>query len=429
MFCPNCGKEDLENSKYCMYCGAEMIDNQNFGGAAEQLSRAAQALAPMARAFAHKARALAPKARAFAHKALALLAEAWRFLTAHKKVAVPVCAALLALAVLTALLGSLFSPERIARGYFQAVMEADAGKAYGCVDVADTPFTRRDDFEAFWRDAYSKQDVYNYTVEELGAADGGAMERTYCISYYLRGDSQPHSMDVTVVKDSRKEFLLFDRYRVLPNFLAVNYEIAVPSGSTVTLNGEALVDPDTWGGAQVYRLPALFQKPYELSVSHPLGGALTETVYPVSGDVYSCGGLVYSEQTRGAVYEQAVGQLKTILACALADQETMGDIALASDGDASEQYALLRGDLVNVAEGTGFYKFELTETADESYEQQFSADGMYYECSLSFRYDYGRLYKRGDAVESEERSSSGGAVLWYAYEDGQWKLAQLNVYY
>ena len=29
MYCPNCGKLNPQEDKFCMYCGAELIDNQN----------------------------------------------------------------------------------------------------------------------------------------------------------------------------------------------------------------------------------------------------------------------------------------------------------------------------------------------------------------------------------------------------------------
>ena len=29
MYCPNCGKLNPQEDKFCMYCGAQLIDNQN----------------------------------------------------------------------------------------------------------------------------------------------------------------------------------------------------------------------------------------------------------------------------------------------------------------------------------------------------------------------------------------------------------------
>lgn len=439
MFCPNCGKEDLENNKFCMYCGAELIDNQNFDEErpGEQFSQFTQALTPKLKAFASKLKALAvklaPKAKVLLQKGKALAGTAWQFLKAHKKVSIPAGAVLAVLIVLSLFVNALFTPERTAKNYFRAVVEANADLAYSSVDMVNSPFTGRDAFRAFWQDHYTERELYNYTVTEMethgGSDEKHPMEYAYNFYYYLRGDSQPHNMTVTVVKDSRRAFLLFDSYKVIPNFIAANYEVVVPAQSTVTLDGVALADPTTEEGADHYSIPALFEGQYELSVSHALGGALTETIHPVSNDVYYCGYLTYSEETRAALYSHALDDLKSIIASALADQETPASVALDPAGDAGEYYTMLRSQMVNVAEGTGFYKFDLAEAADNSYEQGYSASDIRYECELSFRYDYGMLYKRGDGTDSQEDSGSGGAYLMYRYDGTQWLLTYFELYY
>lgn len=418
MYCPNCGKLNEEGDQYCVFCGAPLIDNQTFDQSASPTPQQILALAKGA-----------------GRKGLALVQR-------HKTAVIGTVAAVVVVAVAGSALSARFSARGVAERYFKAMLNGDANAAYECLDIVASPYTALDEFSDFWEDRYTPVDLYNYSVQSADSrtqgdafffADSGdsgsraarqadSIEKTFNFNYYLRGSDQRYSATVTVVEGTG-EIPFIKGYKVMPDFQVTGFTITAPAGSTVTLDSHALAEPESEGGMDVYRVPAIFNDAHVLSVETALGEPRTEVIVP-SAEGVQIQDILYSADTRTAVYNQAVSQMSSIMASVLAYGEMPQDIALTPGSTAAQTYYQLRNDLVQPAEGTGLFQFSFTGSQDQSYtDQTFSSEETTYTCSVDFDYIYGNIYRNwNDELVTQDGNGGSSGEFTYVYEDGQWLL-------
>ena len=415
MFCPNCGKENPDKNQYCMECGTELIDNQNGGRSMKEV------VSDVTETAGHSLKSWAPGALAAVKK--------------HKKVLIPIAAAVVLVCAFAIIGSNVYSPERGAEKYFLGVVNADADAAYGCMSIEETPFTDKEAFDAYWGMTYAPQNIYNYTVSELeygDEADGAALERTYVFDYYLNGESSARSQYVTVVNSGKKHLLFFDDYQVMPDFIARDYSISVIPGTRVTFDGVLLEGPYQDGDYDCYTIPALFLRSYDITLVNDLASPVTDTVYPsYSGDGYSCYEMYYSDGVCQQVYDLALSQTKSIINAAIAHSGLPGDIVLTPDSDAYASYSYLESRLYDPEDQTGYTSIGMTGATDNSSSQYFGTE-YYYSCRINYDYKYSRntIDWWTDEIETRTGESYGWATMEYYYsEDSGWMLYDFNIRY
>lgn len=398
MFCPNCGKPNSEADRFCMYCGAELIDNQNFGDI--------------------------PPAQQARELALAFWKKAKAFCKGHKKAVAGAAAALVVIVGCLFTWDALFSPKSVAVTYFKAVMNGDSSAAYSCLDIVESPFTGQDAFDTYWKNAYPRRDLYNYSVSETSSTSDkkDQIEHTFDFRYYLRGDSTPYTMTVTVVEGQAPA-----SYKVLPGFVVTDYTITVPRGVSVTFGGQPLSNPIQGNINDTYTLPAVFSMPYDLELSGEMYEPFQETVYPISGELYTCSGLTFSQQTADALFATACTQFDQMIASILAYGDFPGDIALNEGSNVPETYSQMRSHMVNPEEGTGYYSINITDHLNRS-EVQMVSGVPTYTCAIDLPYNYTRLRKSWTGeISADDGTSETYAELSYVYVGGQWLLEAMYV--
>lgn len=421
MYCPNCGKLNEEGDQYCAFCGAPLVDNQNFPSAAGQAADQAQAALSALGAAGRKLLALAQR---------------------HKKVVAGAAAAIVAVAVAGGVLSARFSARGVAERYFKAMMGSDAAAAYACLDIVESAFTSEEKFAEMWEQSYAEKELFNYSVEERRAKSSSlysfdapeqenSISHTFDFTYYLRGDATAYSASVTVVEGAGG-LPLMKNYKVLPDFQLTGYEIVVPRGSSVLLDGLELAAPEVEDDRLVYRVPALFTTAYDLTVENPLCETVQQRLYPEGGN-YQLYDIPFSGQTCADLGALAASQFDSIMTAILAYGEMPADIQLSRNSIAAMTYTSLRDRLVQPAEGTGLYQFTRTAIGDDSSGGQTVSGGeITYTCDIEFDFTYSEVYRAWDneLVNNEGRESSGYGTFYYTYEDGAWGLEDfaLNFY-
>lgn len=423
MFCPNCGQENPAEDKFCMYCGAELIDNQNFpDNSTVTMKQALHALWDGAVGGFRKVKAVCKQ---------------------HPQIAIPVigiagCCVCLSIANATVLSG-----KHTATKYFLAVMNNDGPAVYNYLDLPESDFVRLSTFNEYFKTlGYKDLNIGNYQVTEarssLFGVDGeaGSITTDYNITYYLRGDNSTRTMTVRVV-NIPQALGLINYYKVISDCVATDYEINVPSGSTVTVGDITLSDPVEYADCDSYTIPSLYCQDYDITVTHPFG-AEEATIHPTSGssynNVFNCNSLTYNTATTDALFAQALAQLNSILTSAVTRQDFPTDITCTQDADMQsdiqDTYDYLRANLYDTSSDTGYTSIQITDTTDDSDLQEFSVDEMTYQCSIDFSYNYTRRRKNwNDEVQMQNDSSYGNATLYYTYENGAWTLTGFNCYY
>ena len=412
MYCPNCGKENSSEDRYCIYCGSELIDNQNFPETSEvDWKYVWQQIQSVTKSLCKKIQ---------------------RFFKRHPKIAFPVLAAVGCFLALSIANATVLSGESVARRYFKALMNNDSRAVYACLDLPESQFVNASEFDEFFQSlGYQAHKIGDYEIEEYTSSSNGSdITSNYHITYYIRGDSSTHSTSVEVV-NVPLFFGLINRYKVLSSYVSSDFEVFVPAGATVSIDGIALSGATTYETYDRYIIPSLFCANHTIEVVHPLGSG-DDTFVPSSGygDNYTFQEIHYNSDTVNTVYAQAQNQLNSILTAAIARQDFPADIVKFSDPDnnVEERFTNLKSDLYDTSNNTGFTSIQITDTADESYQQGFDASTMMYNCTVRFDYSYTRRWQNYWSGETgvDNGTSHGQATFVYMYEEGIWTLESIG---
>lgn len=445
MYCPNCGKLNPQEDKFCMYCGAELIDNQS----------APQQAAP-------------PTAQDAWKGVTRSCGKGWILAKRYPQISVPVAVLVVILVVYAFLNGLVYTPKNAVIRYFDALQRGNVQSLYDSIDLPESQFISYDSFSRMWDQmGGSALRVSSYEIDEAGDRrsassvdplmlllgledpddyidsssddqEGNSLVKTYLVTYHTPGDDEIQSMQVRLIGEPMMGGL-FQNYKVLSDYVVQDYCVTVPAGSTVTVDDITLTDGSASQSGDVYTIPAIFQGEHTITVENALG-SLSNSVVLSSSDYYgdseySCSYIPYSDATCSALFEQAKTQLNTIMAGALTRQGWPADVAVTTDPDDAEDvaytYQRLQENLFDTERGSGYTSFQFTEFSDESDQNQgFSSESARYTCALDFKYNYTRRYvKWNDEVELSNGSSSGSAYLDYVYNNGTWQLCGLSIGY
>lgn len=411
MFCPNCGKENPAENRFCMECGTELIDNQSGSVNASDVAAAA----------IHSSKKLATKA-------VGGMKRYW-------KVLIPVAAVIVLVCVFAVIGSRVCDPQRVAEKYFNGMINADADKAYSCMSIEESQFTDKASFDAYWREIYAPKDVYNYTVREVSYGidtNESRLEREYAFEYYLSGESNVYTEYVTVVNSGKKRLLFFDEYQVMPDFIVRDYTICTYHGMNVTFAGVPLEVTEEDSTYDYYRIPMLFRRTYDIVLENDMINTAFFTVYPFDNyEEYNCFDLEYSDAIREELYELASSQVSDILHAAIAHSGFPTNIS--ADGDSVyESYSNLESRLYDPEDQRGYTSIVLTDVYDDSDTYQYYTPDMSYVCDINFDYDYSynSVYWWTHEIETETGESYGWATMEYYYSESEgWVLTDIYIRY
>lgn len=412
MYCPNCGKENSSEDRYCIYCGSELIDNQNFPETSEvDWKYVWQQIQSVTKSLCKKIQ---------------------RFFKRHPKIAFPVLAAVGCFLALSIANATVLSGESVARRYFKALMNNDSRAVYACLDLPESQFVNASEFDKFFRSlGYQAHNIGDYEIKEYTTSSiESDITSNYYITYYVRGDSPTHSTSVEVV-NVPLFFGLINRYKVLSDYISSDFGVIVPAGSTVSVDGIILDGSTAYENYDRYSIPSLFCTGHDIAVSNSLGSAEDSFVpSPGYGDSYTVYAVNYNADTVNAVYAQAQNQLNSILTAAIARQDFPADIVKSGDADnnVADRFSDLKSRLYDTSNNTGFTNIQVTATTDQSSQQVFDASTIQYNCTMRFDYSYARRWQNYWSGETgiDNGTSYGQAAFTYVYEDGVWALESIS---
>lgn len=408
MYCPNCGKENSSEDRYCIYCGSELIDNQNFPETSEvDWKYVWQQIQSVTKSLCKK-------------------------IQRHPKIAFPVLAAVGCFLALSIANATVLSGESVARRYFKALMNNDSRAVYACLDLPESQFVNASEFDKFFRSlGYQAHNIGDYEIKEYTTSSiESDITSNYYITYYVRGDSSTHSTSVEVV-NVPLFFGLINRYKVLSDYISSDFGVIVPAGSTVSVDGIILDGSTAYENYDRYSIPSLFCTGHDIAVSNSLGSAEDSFVpSPGYGDSYTVYAVNYNADTVNAVYAQAQNQLNSILTAAIARQDFPADIVKSGDADnnVADRFSDLKSRLYDTSNNTGFTNIQVTATTDQSSQQVFDASTIQYNCTMRFDYSYARRWQNYWSGETgiDNGTSYGQAAFTYVYEDGVWALESIS---
>lgn len=446
MYCPNCGEFNPDENLYCTHCGVKLIDDQDTAG---QTGAAAVNVQDIWQSVAQGGQ------------------KGLNWAKQHYRITIPVAVVILAVILFALLSGLAFNPKNTVERYFNALQQGDTSAIYSCMDLPESEFISYDSFCTMWEQMGSPSlQVSSYEIRDADArrssttsvdplallfgqvnldaydSDSDSQEedslvKTYTVEYHVSGNSDTQSLQVRLVGEPVAGGL-FKNYKVLSDYIMLNYNVTVPAGTTVTVDEIPLSGATSSEGSDEYTIPAIFRGSHTITVDSTLGSMSDTLLISSSGDGYgytgyTCSEIPYNESTRAAIFEQAKTQLSAVISSALAREAWPADVAVSPDGaeDVSYTYQRLQENLFNTDRGSGYTSFQITDINDTSdQDQSFSPAYTQYTCVVEYMYSYIYRYVNWyDEVEMQNGSSYGSAYLTYEYNDGTWQLCGLSISY
>lgn len=228
MYCPKCGKKNLDHALFCEHCGEDLRDmtdptekmvweDTSAGQFDEDVDRTSD-FSPPPPSEAEKTRSILGISLILEGVVLAIL-----------------------MVILFLNLGETSSPQLAAEKTFVALTNGNVEEALRHMNVEDSPFTRPENLRKAWH-SWAFDQVTSYRMknpEDQGSGQEGD-KVDIPIAYTSNALGGDHDIIFTMVKDP-SAFILDNPWKLSSDlFIVENLEVIVPEGLSVRLDGEKL---------------------------------------------------------------------------------------------------------------------------------------------------------------------------------------------
>lgn len=441
MFCPNCGKPNQEDSRFCEECGTALVEN----------SVLAQALysEPVSEDSAEApSNFVLPKFDFLKIK---------EFSKKNKFILIPVAAVVVLATVFCIIGSSVASPKRIAKNYFESLSKGDYKAMYDCLALPDDEFINEETFNVYMQEYAETSnrftDVKNYTIEEiksnsglgdsynseLPSAGSNSMIKNFQVSIVDSMTGYIDELKIPLIKQDAKTWLFFDTYKVsAAGYVLQDITINAPANTTVSLDGVELNNKEQSSDEEnvcLYEIANLFPGTHTISVVSDMFETYemeidinnSESTYNVSAN-----SLKLKEELVSTAKTNATNDFKLLYSKAKDGKEfsTIG-IKAAPEADISTVYSRIVEKLTLNSDGTGIKSVTFTSVeANDLYSQYTNDDGAI-RISFQQEFQYTYTYTRTQGwfnVTLVDGESSGAQTVRFTYEyvDGEWLLYSLD---
>ena len=233
MFCPECGKKNAEEAKFCEFCGAKIVSEE---------------------------KVILPK------KSKVKISKK------NKIIIIVAIILVLVLGIGGFVLSNNFKPSKVAVEYFLATSNGDTDGIYDFINIPENEFTTKEVFEKVNDDLEKDIDLVNYQVVSEDISSDGLSAQVK-ISYTVKGRQTPSTETIYLVKDSKNKFLIFPNWKISEGSSLVreDYEIKTYKDSTLKLEGitvdKKYLKDDDKSTYDIYVIPAIFKGDYDVDIT------------------------------------------------------------------------------------------------------------------------------------------------------------------
>lgn len=447
MFCENCGTKNADDAAFCENCGARLAPEIP----AEQAMPDMQGGAPFT----------APEAAYVPPQPAMQIPAAPRKPMSKKTKAIIIAAVALAVVLFGGfqLLKSMASPDKVAKGYFESIVNGNYEEAYSYLDVAKSEFITAENFANVMKEknGEAEDNVLNFSVTEekpdryydyySSSSDSreNALKKVYRVEYTKQGEEETYSETIILLKQNSKKFLFFDDYKVAANNLvATDYEIRVPSGSQVYINDALVSDSykvekeDGYSYLDYYVIPAIFEGNYSLKVTGSYMKDFENSIYIDDYDDYTTVSRVeLNDDTNAQLKAKAEEYIRSYVTNAIGGKEfdsLSGYYCENADISGAEKaYNKIAEKRFNSEKGTGVTEFNFA-SFEFICDDEYVVDNKY--CiTCEYEYAYTSYYKYWSDDEPEEYSpeeyEKKKTSIYFVLENGEWKISSgsVNMYF
>lgn len=234
MFCPKCGKENDNSSKFCESCGEKLVsnavENTNIIGsqtgktASRQINQSSNNVISVDNTMHTTQPVTISKSSGISRKAIIIIIE--------------IIAIISLMYLFKVNVDKEYGPEKAAERYFLNLTEGKLSDVYSSLDINEEKFLNE---KTFFNAVNLSNDtirgnISNYSVK-IKQNDGYRVKAE--ITYQTKTDANnDQTMEITLSKSGKKKFFFFDEWIVGNNIdMVENYRIYVPDGSNVLIDG------------------------------------------------------------------------------------------------------------------------------------------------------------------------------------------------
>lgn len=410
MYCAKCGQSMPDDAIFCGECGAKVEIEQ-----IQELLIQEQPVQETIPVVQNKPKNKLIKPVIIAILILALMVSA--FITVGKK---------------------LYSPEAVAKKYFLDMMKADWNAVYEELDIQDEKFLSKQEFINAKQD--TKKKILNTFQLKNITNKKETISQTLLISYRLKGDLDNQVESVILNKQGKKEFFLFDRWKVSPEeHIARDCPISVPMNAEVFLGDKKipkeylLKNNDEWNEYDTYKIPAMFKGSFNVKIQQKNMETISTSFRSEEGYMLNPDEMVLSSDIKEKLIKMADEAMKEIYANAAkqAPYSEVEDLFIKDNHnfDPEDMYTRVKEKFDNTQyrwiEKIDFSKVEGTV----SYRVR---DGeMYFIVDINADYDLS-YYKNGwfsTEASLYEKSDNSSMQLTYSYVNDSWTINDAEDFY
>ena len=406
MFCANCGKFNVEGSRFCEGCGSQLYDNQPpVNPRAEEGSIGAFFKKPTVKIFL------------FMILGMALLLG------------------------VNAIVKSINGPKNTVKTYVQAYKSANWGKVYNMLDLPeDAPMLTKDAF--IERMTGVKPDIKKFKIEDsaeqvkipLMVSDPEvfkamtARSMNYTVSYTTSESTDKDDVRYMTVSVAEKEKKVGKEYKIDASNVVGSLTIQAPMGSVVYVDGMQLTVSYTDGGTDYYDEFYLFRGPHNIRITSNLFETVDEVIDVGYGSYYQPSNLVLSESVQKDLLNLVNSTLNTVWNGAFAGNELSSlDLNMTENARNNINYAYTYlKDWADVTDGYGLKNASFKNLQIDNLSYYMYDGKVTIEAHFALDYTFTEVYTSSSNGESYDYSRSG--YVDFQYTNTGWVITYMDSY-
>lgn len=228
MFCPECGKKNKDEAKFCEYCGTKIEDNSP------------KEFKPVNKEKVDK----------------------------KTKIIISIITGILIVLISSFMvISNNYKPTTIAKNYFEALMSNDSDRLYKYLSVKNSGLTSKKIYKEVTSNKKSTLKEYEITNSQI-SSDG---QRASVIFSYTTADSIRPLTKTIYLEKGNKKLLFFDNWEISDTgtTLLSNYQLKTFKDANVKLNGIDLKKYKKSGTKyyDLYEIPEIFKGTYDAKIT------------------------------------------------------------------------------------------------------------------------------------------------------------------
>ena len=415
MFCPNCGAENPAIAVFCENCGNKIIDKPENSSSKIPNTTVVKTPEP-------------PK-----ENLKKTIVERDQVHLAKKFILIEL--------VVLALVGFGFyklsevitNPEKIAYRYIVDVHNRNWNNLYNNLSLPSSDFINKE-MLVKGNPSTDSMSVENYTISDIEFSSD-KRNAVVTIDYNLPGVLKSMSTEVNLIKQSKKKYLIFDSWKVVPEFVVADYEVKVPTNSQVTIGGVALYSnliKNQDAEFTYYEIPLIFDGKYEIKV---VMDGMEDSVQEVNTNngLFSLNKMPFNQEVQKSLVIEAGKAFTATFEAAFAKNDFNTIEKLFSTDSAKapllkDEYVQLTNDLgIGNEVGMKAFSFDGIDARTDYYTSEKTTY-----VDVLFDFNYQSIFVKQDSwgeKYEDSAKSNGKATYTFAKNGEAWQIVNYEIIY